>query len=165
MSRHKHRSREFNGSGNNMMNNLGINPQMLEMLGLGNIDMNQLSGLFGNMGQEGFNINNLGALAGSFGLGNTNNGSNQSPMGGMNPLDLLGSLLGGDQRNTSSGNTGGFNSNLNFNQGFTTSNNSYSKESDPNIAMLKAIRSMVNSDRAKFLDKVMEMYQNGEIKY
>ena len=160
MSRRKHRSRSSNGV-NNMNNPLGLNPQMLEMLGLGNIDMGQLSSLFSAMGQEGFNLNSLGALAGNLGLGNANMGNNnnnnnltQSNNGGnINPMELLNSLIGDPSKLN----------NLGLNNMQNVVNNNYNEESDSILSMLTAVRSIVDSKRAKFLDRVIELYKNGEI--
>lgn len=172
MSRHKHRSRSSNGgnnSFNNMSNSLGLNPQMLEMLGLGNIDMGQLSNLFSAMGQEGFNLNSLGALAGNLGLGNANMGNNnnsnnssnnnniiQSNNGGnINPMELLSSLIGDPSKLN----------NIGFNNMQNVVNNNYNEETDSILSMLTAVRSIVDSKKAKFLDRVIELYKNGEINY
>jgi hypothetical protein len=167
MSRHKHKSRSSNGgnnSFNNMNNPLGLNQQMLEMLGLGNIDMAQLSNLFSTMGQEGFNLNSLGALAGNLGLGNTNMGNNnnnnnnfaQSNNGGnINPMELLSSLIGDPSKLN----------NLGINNMQNVVNNNYNEENDSILSMLTAVRSIVDSKKAKFLDRVIELYKNGEINY
>ena len=167
MSRHKHRSRSSNGGNNgfnNMSNPLGINPQMLEMLGLGNVDMGQLSNLFSTMGQEGFNLNSIGSLVGNLGLGNTNMGNNNNNViqgnngGNINPMELLSSLIGDPSKLNNLG--------LNNIQNANNNNyNNYNEETDSILSMLTAVRSIVDSKRAKFLDRVIELYKNGEINY
>ena len=112
---------------------------------------------------EGFNLNSLGALAGNLGLGNMNMGNNNTNMannnsnliqgnngGNINPMELLSSLLG-DQSNF---NNGGVNNIQN------TNNNKYSGEKDSILSMLTAVRSIVDPQRVKFIDKVIELYKN-----
>lgn len=173
MSRHKHRSRSSNGGNNslnNMSNPLGLNPQMLEMLGLGNIDMGQLSNLFSSMGQEGFNLNSLGSLVGNLGLGNANMGNNNNNNviqgnngGNINPMELLSSLIGDPSKLNNLGLNNiqnAINNNNNYNN-----YNDYNEETDSILSMLIAVRSIVDSKRVKFLDRVIELYKNGEINY
>lgn len=158
MSKHKHRHRSSNINDirnmnpvNNMnnannaggMNNgmppfpFNLSPQMAEMFK--NIDVNALTGLLSTIGSEGFNLNSLSSLLGSSmfnGLGNIMNMGN-----GMN-----------------SGN----NANNSLNYDNSANNFSFGREDDANISMLRALRTFVDPSRARFLDKVIELYQSGE---
>ncbi|GIM30714.1 hypothetical protein CPJCM30710_33800 [Clostridium polyendosporum] len=154
MSKHKHRHRSSNmndiknmnpiNNMNNVNNMSGMNnsmppfpfnlsPQMTEMFK--NIDFNALTGLLSAIGSEGFNLNALNSLFNSSmpnGLGNIMNNG-------------LGNIM-----------------NNGFNYDNSANNLNFNREEDANIAMLRALRTFVDPSRARFLDKVIELYQSGE---
>lgn len=213
MSKHRSRSRDNNEQNNNFM---GLNPQMLQMLGLSNADIQRISGLMNSMGSDGFDINSLGNLlnpnnnmnndmnnnlnnqSNNFNnqnnLSDNQNNTNNNNMDFSYLLNMLNNM--GNNSNYTNGmmnnSTNSFNNGNNFDNsnnynngnGFSDNNyNNYPKEEyeyeddvdveiiepdldgDPNISMLKAVKSLVNDDRKKFLKRVIEMYKNGEIVY
>lgn len=204
MSKRRHRTRDddYMQPMNNRNNSFGgINPQMLEMLGLNNMDMNKLSTLMTSMNRDGFDINMLGQLLG--GMQNNpaanRNGMNNpmaNPMG--NPMaNLAGNMAGGmpgniaammsmlsnmNNRQTHNNNMNNMNNmhnnmnnNMHNNMNNINSMNNTNKEqkkhedikgsSDENIEMLLSVRRLVDDEKVKFIDKVIEMYKAGEIKY
>lgn len=63
--RHKNKSNQnsnsnLNSKQGNMMG--GLNPQMLDMLGLGNIDMNKVSEVLSSMGNNGFDMSSISSM-------------------------------------------------------------------------------------------------------
>lgn len=298
MSKHRNRSKsappQAQGGGNPFMN-----PQMLQMLGVNESDMQKLSGVMNSMGNEGFDMNSLSSMFGGNGqgpksgtaqpqpdLGNMagllnmfgggQGGGNGMPdMGGMAGLmSMLGgggglgglgglggnnnggqldmnslmSMLGGlggnnmgnnngqnssmnnmvnnngqnfnmnnninpnanninqgnvqNQQSTPNTNNNSNNSNVNQNASKTNKGNNTSNplsmenlaamlssfpindtkpeanisknnivendkeiDNDPNVVMLNSIKKFVNTERGRFLDKVIDMYKNGEINY
>lgn len=206
MSKRRHRTRDddYMQPMNNRNNSFGgINPQMLEMLGLNNMDMNKLSTLMTSMNRDGFDINMLGQLLG--GMQNNpaanRNGMNNpmaNPMG--NPMaNLAGNMAGGmpgniaammsmlsnmNNRQTHNNNMNNMNNmhnnmnnnmHNNMNNINSMNNTNTNKEqkkhedikgsSDENIEMLLSVRRLVDDEKVKFIDKVIEMYKAGEIKY
>ena len=159
MSKKKHRDkRKFEND-----NALGINPQLMEMLRGSNIDMNKVSALMGAMNQDGFDINSLASLLGNGGMNLPNMNNSQ--------LDLatISSMLGNMDLNNNNF-TNMNNMNHRTNQGMNPNNNYVNvnykvSDNDENIEMLLIVRSVVNPKKARFLDRVIEMYRNGEIKY
>lgn len=204
MSKHRSRSRNNDVQNNNFM---GLNPQILQMLGLNNDDIQKINGIMNSMNTDGFDINSIGNILNPNGqnnnLGNNNNNSlnnsnqqntsnNQGNFNNnenMNNMDLsyLLSMLNNMNNNMPNYNGNSYNNYTN-NQN-NSSNNYESKnynndneeniqygdidveiiepelDSDPNLSMLKAVRSLVNDDRKRFLKRVIEMYKNGEIVY
>ena len=152
MSKKKHRDKKNNENNGGF----GINPQIMEMLKGSNIDMNKISSIMGAMNQDGFDINSLaGVLQNNSGLNMPNSNNSQMDFGNiksmLNNMDI--------NNNSVLGNNNNFNNNPN-NGNF---NNSYG--TDENIEMLLIIKSVVNPKKARFLERVIEMYKNGEIEY
>lgn len=188
MSRRRHRNRSESIPNPqpqlNNMNPMGFNPnQLMDLLG-GNFDMGQLATLLAGMSGEGFNMNNFANLANMFNMnnsapnmGNMGNTSNMGNLGGLGGLGNLGGLGGlGDIGNIISmmglGNMGGSSTTSNFsdadNRTYTDSVN-YSDSSsdevgddDRNMQMMKAMRRIVDPDRVKFIDRVIELYEKGK---
>lgn len=223
MSKHRSRSRDNNEQNNNFM---GLNPQMLQMLGLSSADIQRISGLMNSMNSDGFDINSLGNLLNpnnnmnnnmnndvnnnfNNNLNNQSNNSNnqnnldnnQNSTNNMNNnmdfsylLNMLNNM--GNNPNYTNGMMNNNSNNYNAENNFSDRNNfnnrddfsdnsynNYPKEeyeyedgvdveiiepdfdTDPNLSMLKAVKSLVNDDRKKFLKRVIEMYKNGEIIY
>ncbi|MGL4451672.1 MAG: hypothetical protein ACRCTZ_10820 [Sarcina sp.] len=152
MSKKKHRDRRKNENDNPM----GINPQIMEMLQGSNIDMNKVSALMGAMNQDGFDIGSLARLLGGGGMNLPNMNNSQMDLNNISAM-----LKNMDLNNNNFGN----------NMNKQNSNNSYVnanytvQDTDENIEMLLIIKSVVNPKKAKFLEKVIEMYKNGEINY
>lgn len=190
MSKKRHRTRDddYMQPMNNRNNSFGgINPQMLEMLGLNNMDMNKLSTLMTSMNRDGFDINMLGQLLGGM---QNNPASNRNGMN--NPMaNLTGNMTGGmpgniaammsmlsnmNNRQTHNNNMNNMHNNMNnmYNNMNNTNTNANKKQkkhediegsSDENIEMLLSVRRLVDDEKVKFIDKVIEMYKAGEIKY
>lgn len=110
-------------------------PQISQLLG--NIDMNTLGSLFSAISSQGFNLNSLGSLLASNIFGNENGGFNNIPNNIPNNMNF---------------------NNSNINQGIFSSS-----DYDSNISMLQSLRNIVDPQRARFIDRVIEMYQSGEI--
>ena len=158
MSRHKHGNR-INNLGpmnNNPMQQMGqmggMNPlsALSAIAGLGNggggmqLPFNlppQISQLFGNI-----DMNTLGSLFSAI----SSDGFDLNSLG-----SLLGSNLFGNQNSN-------FN-NMNFNSKNANQGVFNSSDYESNISMLQALRNIVDPQRAKFIDRVIEMYQSGEI--
>lgn len=138
MSKRKHRTSRkepSNGSESNrqQLNNnpFGINPAQLLSM-FGNIDMNQINNMLQSMNTEGFDLNNL-----NFGpLQNlvNGNGSMQGRQG--RPSNNKSSVVDKEPK-------------INI------------SNEDENIQMLIAIRSIVDEDKALFIDKVIKLYNEG----
>lgn len=154
MSKKKHRDkRKFEND-----NMLGINPQLMEMLRGSNIDMNKVSALMGAMNQDGFDINSLATILGNGGANNLPNMNNSQ----MDLRDISSMLKNMDLNNNN------FSNNMNNRIPNINPNNNYvnvNYTNDENIEMLLIVRSVVNPKKARFLDRVIEMYRNGEINY
>lgn len=145
-----------NGLGNNPF---GINPSQLMGM-LGNIDMSQIGNILNSMNKDGFDLNNL------------NLGSVENNMGGMNlgnnnqDLSSIEKMMAGMNINNMMGNSQPSQSNINFGRK-TYENRKHSKENnineemDENIEMLMSIKKIVNEDRGEFIDRVIELYNNG----
>ncbi len=186
--RHRNRDDDYMQPMNNRNNSFGgINPQMLEMLGLNNMDMNKLSMLMTSMNRDGFDINMLGQLLG--GMQNNPTTNRNANMNGMNnPMsNMAGNMPGnmaammsmlGNMNNRQMHNNNMHNNNMNNNMHNNMNNNrnlNINKEqkkhenikgdSDENIEMLLSVRRLVDDEKVKFIDKVIEMYKAGEIKY
>lgn len=116
-----------------------------------------------------------------------NNNSNENNMDFSYFLNMLNNMNNAQNYNNNAPNYNSqtFNNTNNTTDNFTSSNgfnNSYQNQDveyddidveiiepeldgDPNLSMLKAVRSLVNDDRKRFLKRVIEMYKNGEIIY
>lgn len=192
MSRRRHRNRSENipnpqqqpNNMNPMGNPMGFNPnQLMDLLG-GNFDMGQLATLLAGMGGEGFNMNsfanmfnmnngapNMGNMGNQNGMGNMGNLGGLGNMGGLGNLAGLGGL--GDIGNIISmmglGNMGGNSSNnfsdnsvYNENVNFSEASTDEVTDDDRNMQMMKAMRRIVDPERVKFIDRVIELYEKGK---
>ncbi len=88
--RHKSNGNQSRNQGNPVG---GLNPQMLEMLGLGNLDMNKVSELLNSMGNDGFDMNSINAILNNKDMNNNKENNSKSSdnkyddkMGNNNPL-------------------------------------------------------------------------------
>ena len=151
MSKKKHREKRKNE------NMLGINPEIMEILRGSNIDINKVSALMGAMNQDGFDINSLATILGNVGSNLPNINNHQMDLGNIASM-----LKNMDLNNNNFGNNRITNMTPDNNY---VDINYHSEDNDENIEMLRIIRSVVNPKKAKFLDKVIEMYKNGEINY
>ena len=176
MSKHRSKSREDNNTSNNN-NFMGLNPQMLQMLGINPNEVERISNIMNSMNRDGFDINSLGNLL----------NQNSNPQVGQNDFSNVTNNMNNNsnENNAPNYNSQTFNNTNNTTDNFTSSNgfnNSYQNQDveyddidveiiepeldgDPNLSMLKAVRSLVNDDRKRFLKRVIEMYKNGEIIY
>ena len=57
--RRKNKFSENSNQGNFMG---GLNPQMLDMLGLGDVDVNKVSEVLSSMGSDGFDMNSINSI-------------------------------------------------------------------------------------------------------
>ncbi|MBS5987506.1 hypothetical protein [Clostridium sp.] len=159
--RHRDRSRESNNMGRNQgfganSNNrfpFGINPQQLfGMLG-GNIDMNRLGSMLNSMNMEGFDLNSMNQQMNNNNNGNTNmNGNNnnfnfESMMNAMSGMNMMGNHM---DNKVNTENISKFDE------------NSYPEEvDDENIQILLSLRKIVDPNKVQFVDKIIELYNNG----
>ena len=76
----------------------GLNPQMLDMLGLGDVDVNKVSEVLSSMGSDGFDMNSINSILNNKDGGKNNSSKNKSNKKGNmnnNPLSaIMGGLLG-----------------------------------------------------------------------
>lgn len=143
MSKKKHRDRKQENE-----NGFSINPQILELLKRSNIDISKISTLMAAMNQNGFDINNINSLLQNNMANNYGNNFQNSNL----DINKITSMLNNMDRN---------NMDINKFEKMQESNDF----TDDNIEMLLTIKSVVNSKKAKFLDKVIEMYRDGKIVY
>ncbi len=153
MSKRKHKGRDRDRNRNIMnnpvrgpMNNpFGITPQqLLGMLG-GNMDMNKLGNILTSMNRDGFDLNALNQqMMNSFNIGNMNSMSN------MNGMDVNNTDMNNTNNDLNSvGNTSDIANNINI---------------DEDLEFLLSLRRIVDSSRLDLIDKIIELYQKGEIK-
>ncbi|MGG5461948.1 hypothetical protein [Clostridium sp. B9] len=95
--RHKNKGNQSQNQGNPMG---GLNPQMLDMLGLGNVDMSKVSEVLSSMGNDGFDMNSINSILNNQdGKGGASNKgtNNTNPLGAMNNqgVNPLAAMLGG----------------------------------------------------------------------
>ncbi|WP_283704525.1 hypothetical protein [Clostridium perfringens] len=185
--RRKNKVSENSNQGNFMG---GLNPQMLDMLGLGNVDVNKVSEVLSSMGNDGFDMNSINSILNNKDGGKNNSSKNKSNdkgnmnnnnplsamMGDGNPMgdlsSLMGLLGGGAPGMNSMGNMGGLGALANMmggnmaNGNLGATNNVNSDVSmDPIVTMILSLRNFVDPQRARFLDKVLKMYKEGKITY
>lgn len=185
MSRKRRRERRSdddmnnNNNNNNNDNPMGLNPQLLNMLGANNIDMSKVSQMMAAMNQDGFDINSIGNLLSGKGnqMGNGQGFPGMPPefsnianmMGNMNNMNRNNRNFSNNNLNSNLDNNNFVNNNMNNNMNnnfkHKVKNNSNMMHEDENIEMLLAVKSVVNNQKAKFIDKIIEMYKNGEIEY
>lgn len=169
MSKRKRRRRDdrvnsqaSSNFGDNMP--FGINPtQLMNLLG-GNIDFNQIGNMLSSMKMDGIDLNNF----------NLNQGSNNSNSKEFDfaPLQNIMSNLGGGSFNAGNNNSNIFGYENNAAHIENEKINAEAQddeleeflEEDENIQMLIAIKSIVDSQKAVFLDKVIEAYNKGFFK-
>lgn len=181
MSRKKRRDKRNDDSINDN-NPMGLNPQLLNMLGANNIDISKVSQMMAAMNQDGFDINSIGNLL-SGGKGNpmANMQVNQNMQGMPNIPGMPAEFANiANLMNNMNSNNNSFGNNMSNNRSFsnnmsnnfkhkvrnnTANSNTNIKSEDENIEMLLAVKSVVNNQKARFIDKVIEMYKNGEIEY
>lgn len=177
--RHRHKGERVNNeSSSNRVNKnapFGINPaQLMSMLG-GNIDMGQIGNMLSSMNMDGLDLNNFNL--GQFGnssqdRNNMNNrvGFDLGALQGM--MNNLGMGSFNLHNNNNNNDTSEFNSSFNQiddnNLDITDEKSNMHDidllDDDENIQMLIAIKSIVDSKKATFIDKVIEAYNNGYFK-
>lgn len=175
--RHKNKVSENSNQGNFMG---GLNPQMLDMLGLGDVDINKVSEILSSMGSDGFDMNSINSILNnkdgsknkSNKKGNMNNNNPLSAiMGDGNPMgdlsSLMGLLGGGAQGMNQMGNMGNLGTIANMMGGNLGVPNNVSGDTsmDPIVTMILSLKNFVDPQRARFLDKVLKMYKEGKITY
>ncbi|MGO4933159.1 hypothetical protein [Clostridium perfringens] len=172
--RHKNKVSENSNQGNFMG---GLNPQMLDMLGLGDVDVNKVSEILSSMGSDGFDMNSINSILNnkdgsknkSNKKGNMNNNNPLSAMmGNGNPMgdlsSIMGLLGGGAQGMNQMGNLGAIANMMGGNLG-VPNNVSGDTSMDPIVTMILSLKNFVDPQRARFLDKVLKMYKEGKITY
>ena len=172
--RHKNKVSENSNQGNFMG---GLNPQMLDMLGLGDVDVNKVSEVLSSMGSDGFDMNSINSILNnkdgsknkSNKKGNMNNNNPLSAMmGNGNPMgdlsSIMGLLGGGAQGMNQMGNLGAIANMMGGNLG-VPNNVSGDTSMDPIVTMILSLKNFVDPQRARFLDKVLKMYKEGKITY
>lgn len=175
--RHKNKVSENSNQGNFMG---GLNPQMLDMLGLGDVDINKVSEVLSSMGSDGFDMNSINSILNnkdgsknkSNKKGNMNNNNPLSAMmGNGNPMgdlsSIMGLLGGGAQGMNQMGNMGNLGAIANMMGGNLGVPNNVSGDTsmDPIVTMILSLKNFVDPQRARFLDKVLKMYKEGKITY
>ncbi|EGT2192594.1 TPA: hypothetical protein ACSQIM_001581 [Clostridium perfringens] len=184
--RRKNKVSENSNQGNFMG---GLNPQMLDMLGLGDVDVNKVSEVLSSMGSDGFDMNSINSILNNKDGGKNNSSKNKSNkkgnmnnnplsaiMGDGNPMgdlsSLMGLLGGGAQGMNPMGNMGNLGAIANMMGGNmgggnlgATNNVSGDTSMDPIVTMILSLRNFVDPQRARFLDKVLKMYKEGKITY
>lgn len=145
MSRKKHKSRKskqndrYSNENLTYNNPFGLNPaQLLSLLGGG--DMNFLTNMLSNMGQDGVD------LGGLFSNLNTNNGIDN-----RNCDDISDSY---DYKEYDFKNNDG--------EYTSTRNEDDEYEEDENVDFLKSVRKIADPKRKRLLDKIIEKYLDGE---
>lgn len=175
--RHKNKVSENSNQGNFMG---GLNPQMLDMLGLGDVDINKVSEILSSMGSDGFDMNSINSILNnkdgsknkSNKKGNMNNNNPLSAMmGNGNPMGDLSSIMGllgggaqGMNQMDNMGNLGTIANMMGGNLG-VPNNVSGDTSMDPIVTMILSLKNFVDPQRARFLDKVLKMYKEGKITY
>ena len=182
--RRKNKVSENSNQGNFMG---GLNPQMLDMLGLGDVDVNKVSEVLSSMGSDGFDMNSINSILNNKDGGKNNSSKNKSNkkgnmnnnnplsaiMGDGNPMgdlsSLMGLLGGGGQGMNPMGNLGAIANMMGGNMGGgnlgAPNNVSGDTSMDPIVTMILSLRNFVDPQRARFLDKVLKMYKEGKITY
>lgn len=175
--RHKNKVSENANQGNFMG---GLNPQILDMLGLGDVDINKVSEVLSSMGSDGFDMNSINSILNnkdgsknkSNKKGNMNNNNPLSAMmGNGNPMgdlsSIMGLLGGGAQGMNQMGNMGNLGAIANMMGGNLGVPNNVSGDTsmDPIVTMILSLKNFVDPQRARFLDKVLKMYKEGKITY
>lgn len=181
--RRKNKVSENSNQGNFMG---GLNPQMLDMLGLGDVDVNKVSEVLSSMGSDGFDMNSINSILNNKDGGKNNSSKNKSNkkgnmnnnplsamMGDGNPMgdlsSLMGLLGGGAQGMNPMGNIGAIANMMGGNMGGgnlgATNNISGDASMDPIVTMILSLKNFVDPQRARFLDKVLKMYKEGKITY
>lgn len=172
--RHKGKGKENFREENPMA---GLNPNIMDILGFGNIDKSKISDLLSSMNNNGFDMNsinniinkeeadvsknkehkgkkedNINSIGFDFNsMGNFNN------FGNLGDLSSLMGLLGGNLNgNFSAESFNNFNNINNFNKDI---------DMDPIVTMLISLKNFVDPQRGRFLDKVLKMYKEGKITY
>lgn len=180
--RHKNKVSENSNQGNFMG---GLNPQMLDMLGLGDVDVNKVSEVLSSMGSDGFDMNSINSILNNKDGGKNNSSKNKSSkkgnmnnnnplsamMGNGNPMgdlsSIMGLLGGGAQGMNQMGNMGNLGTIANMMGGNLGVPNNVSGDTsmDPIVTMILSLKNFVDPQRARFLDKVLKMYKEGKITY
>lgn len=178
MSKRRRRRREdrINSQSSGNLGNIpfGINPtQLMNLLG-SNIDLNQIGSMLSSMKTDGVDLNNF-----NLNQNNQPNNNQANPMGfDFSPLQNIMNGLGFGNFNLSNNRTNmsGYNNNIPNTENLDRSDNEvYDEESredikeefleeDENVQMLVAIKSIVDHNKAIFLDKVIEAYNKGLFK-
>lgn len=179
MAKKKHRNKNRNEDEViNLENNpFGLDPNQLMNM-MGSLDMNKVNSLLESMNKDGVNLGDPMQM-----INNINNGmsnsqgnmmQNQNSMGSFNPLEILSQL--GNMNNNRMKNSNSFtrkssnnmnvrkDTSLNKNVSNINRPNGEKKKiriDDENVEMLLAIRKIVNSERVKFIDKVIKKYNEG----
>lgn len=173
MAKRKHRQQDskINDSNTDNIDNksipFGIDPmQLMGLLG-GNFDMGNMGNMLSSMNTNGFNLGNLGSLAQMMGL-NLDNNFLQGNMNNTNSdinknmhSNTSKSVKSYTNNNTNSKNNTSSNVDKNLRK---STNDKHASDNDENLDFLMALKSYVHPDRIKFIDKIIEVYKNGEFK-
>lgn len=168
-------------------NPFGINPSQLKGM-LGNIDMGQIGNILSAMNKDGFDLNNinLGSVQNIMsGMNEMSGGQNNQELSsmqkmmsgigikdnqGLSPIQEMIANMGNLQATQDNiKNQESTNVKYNNNERDNSSHNKKNRNKenitdiqvDENIEMLISIRKIVNYDKVKFIDKVIELYNKG----
>lgn len=157
MSKRKRRHKRENNiiENNNPFNNnpFGINPnQLMGLLG-GNFDFNQIGNLLSSMGNEGLNLSNFN-LNNNQGNKNQFDFMNNFPLGNLNSNNIVEEKIINDEK---------INITDDEEEEIIEEDDEFIEE-DENIQMLIAIKSIVDSKKANFIERIIEEYSKGTFK-
>lgn len=158
MSKRKRRHKRENNiiENNNPFNNnpFGINPnQLMGLLG-GNFDFNQIGNLLSSMGNEGLNLSNFN-LNNNQGNKNQFDFMNNFPLGNLNSNNIVEENIANDEK---------INITDDDDDDEIIEEDDEFIEEDENIQMLIAIKSIVDSKKANFIERIIEEYSKGTFK-
>ena len=159
MSKRKRRHKRENNiiENNNPFNNnpFGINPnQLMGLLG-GNFDFNQIGNLLSSMGNEGLNLSNFN-LNNNQGNKNQFDFMNNFPLGNLNSNNIVEENIANDEKINITDDDDDDDEIIEEDDEFI--------EEDENIQMLIAIKSIVDSKKANFIERIIEEYSKGTFK-
>lgn len=159
--RRRRHKRESNASSenNNMFNNnpFGINPnQLMGLLG-GNFDFNQIGNLLSSMNSDGMNLNN-------FNLNSNQGNKNQFDFMNNFPLNNFNNSVAEDIKENENINSIEDEDDDDEDILIEDEEDDEFIEEDENIQMLIAIKSIVDSKKANFIERIIEEYSKGTFK-
>lgn len=127
-------------------------------------NMNNSAPNMGNMGNTNGmgNMGNLGGLGNMGGLGNLGNLAGLGGLGGLGDIGNIISMMGLGNMGGNSSNNFSDNSAYNENVNFSEASTEEVTDDDRNMQMMKAMRRIVDPERVKFIDRVIDLYEKGK---